>query len=150
MVAVQVLEQCRGPGPLLLQPRHLVLARVRVVENPLRILVEAGDVARARVLEAPHRHAADAIVALWILVLPSHIVTRAGGQHFDVVLGGEPLGNQPAMILGAAEDFGAVPLDDERNLHDVSLSSSLRMRSSPKSARRARCPAMTCFRKLSL
>ncbi len=150
MVPVEVLEQRRRPRALLLQPRHLVFARMRIIEDPVRILVETVDVAGARILEAPHRDAADPIVALGILVLPGHVVARAGGQHFDVVLGREPLGNQPAVILGAAENFGAVSLDDERNLHDVSLSSSLRMRSSPKSARRARCPAMTCFRKLSL
>ena len=86
MVAVEVLDQRRAPRALLLEPRHLVVAGVRVVEDPVRILVERGDVARARVLEAPHRDAADAIVALRILVLPGDVVARARRQHLDVVL----------------------------------------------------------------
>src|SRR5688572_32223237 len=123
---------------------------MRVVEDPVRILVERRDVARARVLETPYRHPADPVVPLGIVVLPGDVVLRARRQHLDVVLGGEALGNQPAVILGSAENLGAVALDDERNLHDVSLSSSLRMRASPKSASRARWPAMTCCRNVSL
>ena len=134
VIAVEVFDQRRTPRSLLLEPRHLVVARVRIVEDPVGILVERGDVARVRVLESPHRDAADAVVPLGILVLPRNVVARARRQHLDVVLGGEPLGDQPAVILRPAENLGAVALNDEGNLHAVSLSSSLRMRSSPKSA----------------
>ena len=30
---------------------------------------------------------------------------------------GQPLGDQPAVVLGAAEDLGAVALDDEGDFH---------------------------------
>ena len=48
------------------------------------------------------------------------------------------LANLDPALEEAAENLGAVALNDEGNPHDVSLSSSVRMRSSPKSASRAR------------
>ena len=64
MVALQVLEQRRRPGSLTPQPLHLLVGGVRVVEDPVRELVEAGDVARLGDGEAPHGHAADTVGAL--------------------------------------------------------------------------------------
>ena len=63
LVALQVLEQRRAPRTLLPQPLHLVVARVRVGEDPLRVAVERVDVARPGVGEAPDRDAADAVGA---------------------------------------------------------------------------------------
>ena len=124
LVALEVLEQRRAPRPLLPQPLDLVVAGVRAGEDPLRVAVEGLDVAGARVGEPPDGDAADAVGAFGILVLPGDVVLRAGREHFDLVLGGEPLGDEPAVILGAAEDLGAVALDDESYLQ-ILLSTGL-------------------------
>ena len=87
-----------------------------------------------------------------VLVLPGDVVLRAGRQHLDLVLRREPLGDQPAVVLGSAEDLGAVALDDECNLQrdilitqsvDMTSRSRASMRSGAKSARRRRCPSST-------
>ena len=119
LVPLQVFDERRAPRSLLLEPLELVGAAVRVVVDPLGQLVERLDVARGGAGEAPHRHAADAVHALRIFVLPGHVVAGAGGQHLDVVLEGEPLGEQPAQLFGSAQDFGAVALDDEGEFHEA-------------------------------
>ena len=91
------------------------------MEDPVRVLVERLDVARARVGEAPHRHAAQPVGAFGVLVLPGDVVARAGRQHVDLVPLGQPLGDQPAVVLGAAEDLGAVALNDEGDSHVMVL-----------------------------
>ena len=116
LVAFDVLEQRRAPGPLLFEPLDFLVARVRVVEDPLGVAVERVNVPGARVGKTTHRDAAHAIRALRVVVLPGDVVLRAGGQHFDVMPGCEPFGNQPAVILGTAENLGAVTLHDKRNL----------------------------------
>ena len=118
MMPAQVVDQRGTPGPLLLQPLHLVGAAVRVVEDPFRVLVERREIARPRVREAPHRDPAHAIGSFRVLVLPRDVVARAGGQHLDLVLLGEPLGDEAAVVLGSAEDLGAVALDDESEFHE--------------------------------
>ncbi len=59
----------------------------------------------------------------------------------------EALGDQPAVILRAAQDLGAVALDDERDLQPVILPSTSPRRVSiaagAKSCRRRRCPSST-------
>ena len=62
-------------------------------------------------------HPPHAIGALGILVLPGHIVARAGRENLDLVLGREPLGDEPAVVLGPPEDLGAIPLNDKGDLH---------------------------------
>jgi hypothetical protein len=42
---------------------------------------------------------------------------RAGRQHLDLHVLGEVLRNIASMLLGAAVDVGAVPLNDDRDLH---------------------------------
>src|SRR4029079_17855023 len=44
-------------------------------------------------------------------------VLRAGGQDLDLVARRQPLGDQPAVVLGSAENLRAVALDDKSNLH---------------------------------
>jgi hypothetical protein len=46
LVALEVFEQRRAPRSLLTQPLELVLARVRVVEDPFRVAIERVNVAR--------------------------------------------------------------------------------------------------------
>ena len=94
---------------------------MRVVEDPVGVAVERVDVARVRVREAPHGDAVDALAAFGILVRPRDVVARAGRQHLDVVVSGHPLGDQPAVVLGAAENLQAVSLDDEGNSHWVDV-----------------------------
>ena len=152
VLAAQVLDEAGAPRPLLLQPLHLVGAGVWVPVDPLRVGVERADVARGRVREPPHRHAADAVGALGVFVLPCDVVARAGREHVHVVVAGEALGDETAEMLGPAEDFRAVPLDDEGDSHDsvCSRAASSRMtRASPKSASRRRWPAITFARRPS-
>ena len=42
---------------------------------------------------------------------------RARRQYLDRDVLGQVLGNIAGMLLGAAVDVGAVPLDNDRNLH---------------------------------
>src|SRR5829696_3116837 len=59
----------------------------------------------------------------------------------------EPLGDQAAVVFGAAEDLGSVALDDESNLHDencpISSLSRCSMQPGAKSSSRRRCPSST-------
>ena len=57
----------------------------------------------------------SAVGAFRVLVLPGDVVARARRQHVHLVVIGQPLGDQPAVVLGSAEDLGAVALDDECN-----------------------------------
>ena len=50
---------------------------------------------------------------------------RAGRQHLDLDVLGQVLGNVASMLLGAAVDVGAVPLNDDRDLHCRSSSRCL-------------------------
>ena len=45
---------------------------------------------------------------------------RARRQHLDLHVRGEVLGNVSGVLLGAAVDVGAVPLNDDRDLHSSS------------------------------
>src|SRR5690606_3472051 len=45
------------------------------------------------------------------------IVTCAGRDHGDVVIGAQPFGQMAAMRLGAAREVGAVAVDHEGKLH---------------------------------
>src|SRR5918998_1378570 len=151
-MASEILEQRRTPGALHLEPLQLLVAAVLVGEDPVRVLVEGLNIAHLRVGKAPHGDAANAIRALRIFVLPVDVVAGAGRQHLDVMATGEALGDQAAVILGSPEDLGAVPLHDECNLHDgtpvsSNVASSCRMRASPNSATRRRCPAMIWARR---
>ncbi len=143
MVALEIVLQGGAPRSLLAQPLHLVVARVLRGEDPLRVAVEGLDVARARVGEAADGHAADTVGALGVLVLPRDVVLGARRQDVDLVPGREALGDQPAVILGAAEDLGAVALDDERKFHETPSAAKCRfscasIREGAKSARRRR------------
>src|SRR5262249_10002190 len=152
MMAAQVLVERGAPRALLLEPFHLVGAVVGVVVDPVRVLVERRQVAGAGVGEAAHVDAADAVGALGVLVLPRHVVARARREHVDLVLRGQPLGDESAEMLRAAEDLGAVALDHKGELHDrfpMMRARSRAMRSSPKSASRRRWPAITLARRSS-
>ena len=115
---LEVLDQRGAPGPLLAQPLHLVGGGVAARADPVGVSRERLEVAGARVREPPNRDAADPIGALQVLVTPGRLVAGAGRDDVDLVPLDQPLGNQPAVVLRPAEDFGAVPRDDERNLHD--------------------------------
>src|SRR5437588_5436217 len=151
-MALQIVDQAGAPGALLLQPVELVGACVRVVVNPVGVRVERLDVPRLAAGESPNGDAAHPIGSFAVHVRPGHVVTRAAGEHVDLVGRGEPLGDEPAQMLRPAENFRAVPLDDEREFHDnvwTSALSSRVMRASPKSASRRRCPASTFARRSS-
>src|SRR5207248_6597114 len=95
--------------------------------------------------------------SLRVVVRPGDVVARTRRQDLDIVLRHQPLGQQAAQLFGSAEDFAAVALNDERDLHDARADlprptiavSSRSIRSSLKSASRCRCPAITAVRRLS-
>ena len=57
--ALDVIDERRRPGSLLLEPFHLIGRVVRVVENPIRVPVEGGDVAGVGVGEPADGNAAN-------------------------------------------------------------------------------------------
>jgi hypothetical protein len=117
VIALEVLEQRGAPGALLPEPLDLVVARVRRGEDPLGIAVEGVDVALAGAREAADRDAADPVRPFGILVLPGDVVRRASRQDLHLVPGGEPLGDEPAVVLGSPKYLRAVALDDEGDFH---------------------------------
>ena len=118
VMALEVVDEAGTPRSLLLQPLHLFLAAVGVMEDPVRVLVERLEVARLRVGETPHGDAADAIGALGVLVFPRRVLARARREHVHLMPLGEVLGDQAAVVLGSAEDLRAVALNDESNTHE--------------------------------
>ena len=148
-MAFQVLDEPGRPRALLPEPRQLVVGRVGIVEDPVRVPVERLDVAGFGRGKAADVDAADPVHALGVLVLPGDVVPGTRRQHVDVVAVREAFGHQPAVVLGAAEDLRAVALDDEGDFHAKGSRSLLMLSTScarPNSRRRTRCPSMTCPR----
>ena len=123
VVLLEIRLQRGTPWPLALQPLFFVRGRVVVVKYPVGVFVERGDIACALVRESPDGDTADAVLALRILVLPADVVSRTRGEHFHLMSAGEPLRDQPTVILGAAKYFSAVALDDESDFHRCLVSS---------------------------
>src|SRR5262245_2957745 len=119
MVTLEVLDERRAPRALLLEPLELVRPVVRVVVNPIRVLIERRDVPNARTGKASDRDAADSVGTLWILVLPSHIVAGASRDDVDFVLSGQALGQKSAQMLRAAKHLAPIALNDKRKLHGL-------------------------------
>jgi hypothetical protein len=60
----------------------------------------------------------DVLDALGQLVLPRDVIVMgARRQHLDLDVRGEVFGDVARVLFGAAVDVGAVPLDDDRDLH---------------------------------
>src|SRR5215510_8411697 len=112
MMAANIIAERRTPGALKLQPFHFFCSAVRIAEDPIGVFVERRDVACTGAREAANRDASNAVGSLGVFVLPCHVVASTGRQHVDVMLGGEVLGNEAAKLLGSAEHFGTVALDD--------------------------------------
>jgi hypothetical protein len=89
-----------------------------VVKDPVRVLVERRDVPCPVVRETPNGDPADPVLTFRVLVLPGDVIAGTGGQHLHLMPAGEPLRDQPAVILGATEYFRPIALDNERNLHE--------------------------------
>jgi len=117
VVALEVLDEAGCPGALLFQPLEFVLRRVAILEDPVGIGVELFEVARARAGKPAHGDAANAIGALGILVLPADVVARTRREHFHLMPRCQALGDQPAVVLRAAENLCAVPLNDKGDFH---------------------------------
>ena len=65
-----------------------------------------------------HGNAVHHLLAFGQLVLPRDVIAvRAGGQHLDLDVRGQVLGNVARVLLRAAVDVGAVSLDDDRDFH---------------------------------
>src|SRR4030095_42684 len=97
---------------------------MRGLEHSVRPLFEFDRVALTGDGKAAHVDAFDRLDAFGQLVLPRDVVTGAGREDFDLDVGCEMLGHVPSMLFGAAVDLGAVPLNDDRDLHWLSSEGS--------------------------
>ena len=88
-----------------------------LLEDAIRSLAEHQRIALVLHLEAPDRHAVDLLDAGRQLVAPRDVVGRAGGEHFDLPMTREMLGDVARVQLGAAVDRLTVALNDDRDLH---------------------------------
>src|SRR5207302_6626652 len=68
----------------------------------------------------PHGDAVHLLDARLELVTPCHVIGRARGEHFDLRVPREVLGDVPRMELGAAVHRRPVALDDDGDLHCAS------------------------------
>src|SRR3954453_3029024 len=73
--------------------------------------------ARMRDGKALYGHAVDRVHAGPQLVLPCHVVPRAGGQPLDLGMARQMLGHVPGVQLRSAVDLSAIALDDDRYAH---------------------------------
>src|SRR5438552_11935443 len=114
-VRLQVFEQIRRPRTLLPHPRLLVrdaqLALPRA--HGFGESVERVDVAEALHRKAPDAKFAHPFFARRVVVLPGHVIERAGGQHFHLQVLGEPLRHHPAEELRSTVHLQAAALHDE-------------------------------------
>ena len=75
--------------------------------------------------EAMHGNVVDDLLAFGQFVLPRNVIAmRASGEDLDLDVLREVLRHIAGMLLGAAVDVGAVPLNNDRDLHCRSSSDS--------------------------
>ncbi len=89
-----------------------------VVEDSGRSPTELVRAPFVRDRESANRDAVDLLDTGRPLVLPGHVVARAGGEDVDGRMARQPLGDEARVLLRPAVDVGAVALDDDRQLHD--------------------------------
>ena len=106
-------------GALAVQPFELVVQRVLPGEDVRRSSAEIELVALPRDGKALDHDAVDRLGPGGKIVAPRDVVARAGGQHADVRVAREVLGDVPRVQLGAAVDVGAVPLHHDGELHPL-------------------------------
>ena len=117
-VAADVLDEVRAGGTFGIEPRQLIAHRMLLREHSLRPRRELDRIAVADVLEAVHRNAVHHLLAFGQLVLPRNVIAmRARGQHLDLDVFGQVLGDVTRVLLRAAVDVGAVALNDDRDFH---------------------------------
>ena len=90
---------------------------MRLVEDEVGAPAEIEGIAFVLDAESADRHAVDRFDAGWQLVAPRDVVGGARGQHLDLGVAGEVLGDVAGVQLGAAVDRLAVALNDDRELH---------------------------------
>ena len=104
-------------GPVLDEPLFLFFGRRPGSEDDLADVREPAEMALPRNRKPPHRQRARLGDAGRIHVAPGHVVLRAAREDRDLVVGGEMLGDDPAVPLGAAGHFGSETLDHAGELH---------------------------------
>ncbi len=117
-VLADVVDERRAGRSFSVEPIELVGERMRFVEDALGQASELERVALVLHAKAPHRDPVDLLDAGFELVAPRHVVGRAGGQHLDVGMARQALGDVTRVQLGAAVDRQAVALNDDREFHD--------------------------------
>jgi hypothetical protein len=115
----RMLHERRACRALAVQPRELIADGVRPLEDRRRVAGELRRVAGMRHGEPSHRHATDRFDTRRQRIGPRDVVLRAGGEYLDLGVTRQMFSDVARMQLGAAVDVGAVPLCDDRNLHDA-------------------------------
>ena len=116
-MAPEVADERRRSRSLGVEPRQLVGERVRRVEDLRGQPAERQRIALVLDPEAAHADAVDRFDAGRQLVPPRDVVGGARGQHLDLGVPREVLGDVAGVQLGAAVDRLAVALDDDGELH---------------------------------
>ena len=119
-----VVDERRAGRPFGIEPRQLIAVRMWLREDLGRPLRKLDRVALDRHWKAVDGNPVDDFQAGRQLVLPRDVIAmRARREHLDLEVLGQMLRDVTGMLLGAAVDVSAVPLDDDRDLHCSPLSS---------------------------
>ena len=87
---------------MLFEPFFFVLGTMLIIKNPIRIIIEAINVAFKSIGETPDCYTSDPISAFCIVISPCNVVACAGGKYFNFMTMCETFGNQPAVVFRAS------------------------------------------------
>ena len=132
-------------GAVLREPCALTIGFGGAVEDFVADVREGAEPAWPPHGESAHLDVVLHRLARWKGVGPGHVVAGAAGEHRDVVVPGQALGDGAAMRLGATGDLGPEPLNDAGQLHGRRASSwRSRADSTASSCTHAKSTAFTC------
>ena len=117
-LAAQELEQIRRVRALHREPILLVGERVRLKEDVALVLFERRA-PQASHREAPHADGTVHRFAGCEVRRPAPVVERVGCRDLDLVDHRETVSDHAGVRLGAADDLGAVALDDDEDPHSM-------------------------------
>jgi len=117
-VACGMADERRARRAFAVEPVEFVLEGMRPLEHSNGSAPEFVGMPLAVDRKPEHTNAVDLLLARGELVPPGDVIARAGGEDIHSHAARQPLGDITSVELGAAIDVGAVPLDDDRQLHD--------------------------------
>src|SRR4030095_5896787 len=117
MLSLDVLQEAAAPGPDVPYPAQFVHAGSRRLFQPAGELRKRGSLGHCADGESSNEGAPDAIGTFRVLVLPRRGIARGRRQNIDIVTFGDLLRQQPAGVLRAGAELGAISGCDEGKLH---------------------------------